>query len=183
MRPSRRPLHGLLRMRNFLMLSKGLPHAEERPQDASRSTHDRDACSFSQALSPVADRESKNVKKDVGWLSIFGLIELIAAAAAQTPSPSPANTQFDGAYAFVSATKLNETYMTTWRTRIGRCGDIRRMGSLTIAERPGAVFRLWPCDKRRFRRNGRAAGRAIPAVSRRPLPKARSVSRSSRVAQ
>jgi len=73
------------------------------------------------------------VKKNVGWLSIFGLIELIAAAAAQTPSPSPANTQFDGAYAFVSATKLNETYMTTWRTRIGRCGDIRRMGPLTIA--------------------------------------------------
>jgi hypothetical protein len=38
-RPSRRPLRGLLRMRNFLNAIKGLPHAEERPTGASRSTH------------------------------------------------------------------------------------------------------------------------------------------------
>jgi hypothetical protein len=41
--------------------------------------------------------------------------------------------QFDGTYAFASATTLNETYMTTWRTRMGRCGDIRKLGPLTIA--------------------------------------------------
>jgi hypothetical protein len=38
-RPSRRPLRGLLRMRNFLNAIKALPHAEERPTGASRSTH------------------------------------------------------------------------------------------------------------------------------------------------
>jgi hypothetical protein len=38
-RPSRRPLRGLLRMRNFLTAIKGLPHAEEHPKGASRSTH------------------------------------------------------------------------------------------------------------------------------------------------
>jgi hypothetical protein len=31
-RPSRRPLRGLLRMRYFLNAIKGLPHAEERPK-------------------------------------------------------------------------------------------------------------------------------------------------------
>jgi hypothetical protein len=39
MRPSRWPLRGLLRMRNFRNAINGLPHAEERPQGASRSTH------------------------------------------------------------------------------------------------------------------------------------------------
>src|ERR1700730_4630247 len=33
-RPSRRPLRGLLRMRSFLSAIKGLPHAEERPKRA-----------------------------------------------------------------------------------------------------------------------------------------------------
>ena len=39
----RRPLRGLLRMRYFSDLIKGLPKAEEHPKGASRSTHDRDA--------------------------------------------------------------------------------------------------------------------------------------------
>ena len=38
-RPSGRPRRGLLRMRNFLHNIKALPHAEERPKGASRSTH------------------------------------------------------------------------------------------------------------------------------------------------
>jgi len=73
------------------------------------------------------------MKKGVGWLSIFVPIVLIATAAAQTPAPPAATTQFDGTYAFVSATTLDETYMTTWRTRMGRCGDIGRIEPLTIA--------------------------------------------------
>src|SRR5216684_778111 len=40
-RPSRRPLCGLLRMRSFLNSIKSLPHPEERPAGASRRTHDR----------------------------------------------------------------------------------------------------------------------------------------------
>ncbi len=79
------------------------------------------------------EREVKNMRKVAGWWWLIGFFSCLAAAAAQTPAPPPANTQFDGTYRFVSATKLNETYMTTWRTRMGRCGDIRRMGPLTIA--------------------------------------------------
>src|SRR5947207_12075603 len=73
------------------------------------------------------------MKRGVGGWCIIGFFGFVAAANAQTLSPSPANTQFDGSYRFVSATKLNETYMTTWRTRMGRCAEIRRMGPLTIA--------------------------------------------------
>ena len=71
--------------------------------------------------------------KAVGSLWTVGFFGLLGTADAQTSSPPAASTQFDGTYAFVSATTLNETYMTTWRTRMGRCGDIRRMGPLTIA--------------------------------------------------
>jgi hypothetical protein len=73
------------------------------------------------------------MQKHFGWLWMVGFFGLIPAADAQTPSPPAAGTQFDGTYRFVSATTLNETYMTTWRTRMGRCGDIQRMGPLTIA--------------------------------------------------
>ena len=73
------------------------------------------------------------MRQHVEWLWIIGFCGLAAAANAQTPPPLPAGAQFDGTYRFVSATKLNETYMTTWRTRMGQCGDIRRMGPLTIA--------------------------------------------------
>jgi hypothetical protein len=39
-RPSRQPLRGFLRMRALLNAISNLPHAEERPTGASRSTHD-----------------------------------------------------------------------------------------------------------------------------------------------
>jgi TonB family protein len=42
-RPSRRSLRDLLRMSDFLYAIRDDPHAEEPPQAASRSTHDRDA--------------------------------------------------------------------------------------------------------------------------------------------
>ncbi len=42
-RPSRRPLCGLLRMRFFLNSIINLPHPEERPKGASRRTHDAHA--------------------------------------------------------------------------------------------------------------------------------------------
>ena len=46
MRPSRRPLRGLLRVRTVLNPINGLPHAEERSESASRSTR-RHQCSLS----------------------------------------------------------------------------------------------------------------------------------------
>ena len=75
---------------------------------------------------------SKYMQKHIGWLWIVGFFGLVPAANAQTVAPSAANTQFDGNYAFVSATKVNETYTTTWTTRMGQCGDIRKLGKLTI---------------------------------------------------
>lgn len=89
-------------------------------------------CDFGQQ-DENAELRGKHMKKGVGWWCIIGFFGLIAAADAQTASPPSAGTQFDGTYRFVSATTLTETYMTTWRTRMGRCGDIRRMGPLTIA--------------------------------------------------
>jgi hypothetical protein len=70
--------------------------------------------------------------KQIGGLWIIGFFGLLAAANAQTPSPPAASTQFDGTYAFVSATKLNETYTTTRTNRLGQCGDYRGR-PLTIA--------------------------------------------------
>ena len=60
-RPSRQPLRGFLRMRTFLNVINSLPHAEERPDGASRSTHDVVAgASFppSPILSQARKRES-----------------------------------------------------------------------------------------------------------------------------
>jgi hypothetical protein len=77
-------------------------------------------------------KNSRHMQKNIGWLWIVGFFGLVPAANAQTAAPSAANTQFDGNYAFVSATKVNETYTTTWTTRMGQCGDIRKLGKLTI---------------------------------------------------
>ena len=74
------------------------------------------------------------MQKHFIWVGAIGvLFGLLSAANAQSQSPLAATTQFDGTYAFVSATTLNETYMTTWRTRMGRCADIRKLGPLTVA--------------------------------------------------
>jgi hypothetical protein len=70
--------------------------------------------------------------KPIGWLWIAGFFSLVAAANAQTPSSSAAGIKYDGTYAFVSSTKVNETYMTTGTTRIGRCGGLPPRGPLTI---------------------------------------------------
>jgi hypothetical protein len=67
-----------------------------------------------------------------GWLWIIGFLGVLAVADAQTPSPPAAGTAFDGIYAFVSSTKLNETYTTTATAHIKRCGDLPPRGPLTI---------------------------------------------------
>src|SRR5215472_5319785 len=59
------------------------------------------------------------------WIALWviGFFGLFGAANAQTPSSPAAGTQFDGTYAFVSSTKVNETYMQTKTARIGQCGN------------------------------------------------------------
>jgi hypothetical protein len=70
------------------------------------------------------------MQKHGGWLSIIGCFGLVVAANAQTPSPPAANTRFDGTYAFVSSTKVNETFMGGG-TRPSQCPD-RTPGPLII---------------------------------------------------
>jgi hypothetical protein len=73
------------------------------------------------------------MQKQVEWLWVFGFFGWFAAANAQTPSPPAANTQFDGTYAFVSGTKVDETYAALGTNRIGQCPE-RRVGSLVIVK-------------------------------------------------
>jgi hypothetical protein len=71
------------------------------------------------------------MRRRIGLLWTVGLFSLLSAAHAQAPSsPSTPGTAFDGTYAFVSATKLNETY-TTRAGRVGQCGALTAP-SLTI---------------------------------------------------
>ena len=73
------------------------------------------------------------MQKHRGWLfCIIAALGLAASAGAQTASSPPPNTQFDGAYAFVSSTRVNETYMHTKTARIGKCGKGGRVGPLSI---------------------------------------------------
>ena len=64
--------------------------------------------------------------KSNGWLAIGGIFSLFANAEAQTLALSTATTAFDGTYAFVSATRVNETNPN------GIPCPERRAGSLTI---------------------------------------------------
>ena len=72
------------------------------------------------------------MQKHFVWLWLVGFFGLVVAADAQTPSSSAANTQFGGTYAFVSSTRVNETYTVTGSNRFGQCGKMRRLGPLTI---------------------------------------------------
>ena len=66
------------------------------------------------------------MRRSIGVLGIAGFFGLLAAANAQTPSPSPtAGTRFDGTYAFISTAKVNATYVS----RTGRMGQCRAPGA------------------------------------------------------
>jgi hypothetical protein len=74
------------------------------------------------------------MQKRGGWLWVIGTLGYAAAAIAQTPPAQPPITKYDGTYAFVSSTKLNETYFATGTNRIGRCGDLQKVGSLIVRD-------------------------------------------------
>jgi opacity protein-like surface antigen len=52
-------------------------------------------------------------------------------AATEAPPAATAGTRFDGTYAFVSSTKLDEAYFSTGSTHVRPCPD-RPMGPLTV---------------------------------------------------
>ena len=66
----------------------------------------------------------------IRWLWVVGVFGFSAVALAQAPAPSTAATAFDGTYAVVSSTKVNETY-TERSGRLGQCPN-RRPGPLHI---------------------------------------------------
>lgn len=113
------------------------------------------------------------MQKHFGWLWIVGFFGLLAGANAQAPSPPAATTQFDGKYAFVSATKVNDTYFARATNFLRQCGDYEG-GPLTIANGQALYGRLGrfhgtvgPEGELVMRRDsepiGRAAG-AFPGV-------------------
>lgn len=63
--------------------------------------------------------------KAYALLRLIGSFGWLAAADAQTSPASNTSTRFDGTYAFVSWTKVNETYTTTATNHIGQCPDLR----------------------------------------------------------
>jgi hypothetical protein len=64
------------------------------------------------------------------WLVLT--VGFATAAMAQTgPVQSPV-TKYDGTYAFVSSTKVHETYLTTGTTRLGHCPDLRPRGPFSV---------------------------------------------------
>lgn len=72
------------------------------------------------------------MQKNIDWLWIAGCFGLTAVAHAQTPPSFTAGTKFDGTYAFVSATNVNETYTTMITNHILRCPDRRAARPLVI---------------------------------------------------
>ena len=68
----------------------------------------------------------------IGLLCSIGLFGLVVAADAQTLPSSTAGTRFDGTYAFVSSTKLNETYTTGPGGHMGQCQDLQTVTPLVI---------------------------------------------------
>jgi hypothetical protein len=75
--------------------------------------------------------ESKYMQKHIEWLWILGLFGFLAAADAQTPSLPAPTTQFDGTHAFVSATKVNETFRD-YHNRERPCRNMGNATSLVI---------------------------------------------------
>jgi hypothetical protein len=96
----------------------------------------RDPCSLwvpafaGKANDGRAKAAAGDMRKYIGWLWVVGFFSLVSTTNAQTAS-SP-NTRYDGTYAFVSSTKVNETYMKTKTSRIGRCGNGGKVGPLSI---------------------------------------------------
>jgi hypothetical protein len=70
--------------------------------------------------------------KTIGLLSIAGFLGLHAVADAQTSAPSATIASLDGAYAYVSSAKVNQTYVSRGGTT-GFCPD-RAPGPLTIGQ-------------------------------------------------
>ena len=70
------------------------------------------------------------MRSQFGLACIIAFAASLAAADAQTPSPSTAGAAFDGKYRLVSSARVNQTFMTR-KAQVGQCPD-RRPGALTV---------------------------------------------------
>lgn len=68
------------------------------------------------------------MKKQIGLLSIFGVLGLIGSASAQ--APSPAGSSFDGTYRVVSSERVNQMY-TSYNGQSAQCPN-RKPGPLHV---------------------------------------------------
>src|SRR5437667_1639989 len=86
LRPSRRPLRGLLRMTFFLNAIKELRHPEERPEGASRRTHN----GFAACLSQLArDLRKGSAEAGTHLSKALAFSRWIPACAGTTQVPQP----------------------------------------------------------------------------------------------
>jgi hypothetical protein len=108
--------------------------------------------------------EGGHMRRNLGWLWIVGFFGLLASANAQTASPPTTTTQFDGTYAFVSATKSDRNVLGLLGADETMFGHPDR-GTAYNRERSGAVFDEQPVSAAK-RRKSRIAGRAIDANNR-----------------
>lgn len=74
------------------------------------------------------------MRKDAGWLWIAGFLGSLAAANAQTQPPSAPVTAFDGTYAFISATNINDIFVPIGNEHPFPCGHLQRRGPLIIVK-------------------------------------------------
>jgi hypothetical protein len=117
------------------------------------------------------DRSAKRMQKHIGCLWVVGFFGLLAAANAQTPSPPAANTQFDGTYAPVSATTLNETFMAGG-TRPGQCPE-RKAEPLTIMQAQARYSSRRVNGTARLQREGTVESHGDLKLRREPEPEGR----------
>jgi hypothetical protein len=80
----------------------------------------------------LIDRGNDLMPKQIGLVSIVGLMGLLAAANAQTAPSAAGVTAFDGKYRLVSSVKVNDMY-TAYNGQMGMC-PVRKPGPLHIVE-------------------------------------------------
>lgn len=120
---------------------------------------------------PDRGAASLTITKGQTRLPLFeGTVGPHGELAMQIPSPSNANSQFDGRYVFVSSVRLSETY-TSATGRIGQCGDAKRVGTLTVVNgKAGYQNRVDEVLEGTVGSQGELAMRYAGAVSKSPDP-------------
>src|SRR2546421_12759144 len=98
------------------------------------------------------------MQKHFVWLWVVGFFGLVVATDAQTPSPPAVTAQFDGTYAFVASTRVNETYTITGSNRFGQCDKMKIRRASSRARGQTSEVGVTLETKERFEGTGRPQG-------------------------